>query len=106
MYRSISLKSKCYTVMIKRSLNSSEQRFVSVVFIVVYSDRACGTAALGEFDSDQMSVLVHTYCAGLRVHVVIYIVLFSTKDQPESCKVCQLRLPFADSGLCTRLCVG
>lgn len=59
---------------------------LSVVFIVVYSDRACGTVALGEFDSDRMSVLVHTYCAGLRIHVVIYIVLFSTKDQPESCK--------------------
>lgn len=35
--------------------------------------------ALGGFDSgeDRMSVLLHTYSAGLRVHVVIYIKLFS-----------------------------
>lgn len=48
-------------------------------------------------DEDQMSVLLNTYSARLRVHVVIYInKLFSAEDQHDSCKSLNSGFFFAD----------
>lgn len=70
------------------SVNRGRPQALTVAFIGVYSESAFGDGCTGQI---RLGIRCQCCCThtspGLRVHVFIYInKLFSTEDQPDSCK--------------------